>query len=45
MTYHSKIHIKDSKFNNKLSRPNFRPFWTPADFLKLMKTLGSDFLL
>ena len=37
MTYHSKIHIKDSKFNNKLSRPNFRPFWTPVNFLKLMK--------
>ena len=37
MTYHSKIHIKVSKFNNKLSRPNFRPFWTPVNFLKLMK--------
>ena len=37
MTYHSKIHIKVSKFNNKRSRPNFRPFWTPVNFLKLMK--------
>ena len=37
MTYHSKIHIKDTKFNQKLSRPNFRPFWTPVSFLKLMK--------
>ena len=37
MTYLSKIHIKVSKFNNKLSRPNFRPFWTPVNFLKLMK--------
>ena len=37
MTYHSKIHIKVSKFNKKLSRPNFCPFWTPVNFLKLMK--------
>ena len=37
LTYHSKFHIKVSKFKNKLSRPNFRPFWTPVNFLKLMK--------
>ena len=25
----------NSKFNNKQSRPNFCPFWTPVNFLKL----------
>ena len=35
MTYHSKIHIKVSKFNNKLSRPNFHPFWTPVNLQKV----------
>ena len=31
MTYYSKIHIKVSKFNDKLSRVNFHPFWTHRD--------------
>ena len=37
MTYHSKTNIKVWKFKNKLFRPNFHPFWTPVNFLKLMK--------